>query len=414
MTPKEMAIKEINRRKAVAELDRRKQVESSGATETQQPPLEQKFKDVFGIRQSTPEEKERRQQLIEGVVPPLAGTLAVATAPASLPVMALAGGLGTAIGSQLTQKEGERTGTRTPQTLSESSWKAAQDVAVGGAEEILGQKVLGPAMKTAGELVGKGLRAVSPLSKDAMRRASDLYKKLTPDAKAFSDTVDAAKALEKEIPGYRISQGQRTKDYGTLMFEAGSGQDVLQDKLYKKNLIAIQNYLENAKGKGSLDAALNRLEAHGISVDKNLYNALENLERAQFKYNPVIDKELSGQAVLDTAGELEAQAIKQYGAAFDVAIEPTIPTHKLLSNAERILKEGSRVQLSKNTPAILSKFTKVFGKKGKERITHISPKELQDIRSELSEEIRIERGGSNNRFKVKKMMGFTLYFYLNS
>lgn len=373
------------------------------ASETDLTQNEQMFRKLTNITTATPEEKlsriRNRQGLDETVAEGLAGTAGFMSG--GIPGAGLAVGMA----KQATNKLAESRGLRDQGTLTAELGQAGIDVAVGLGEEVLGEHLLGPAFKTIGELSSKAVDAVSPMSGAVKRRASAIYNKMTPDGKVVSGAVSKGKELEQAIEGLKLSPGQLNKDYGTLKFEAGSDQDILQNKIEMKNLQVIDEYLNDAKGKGNLKVVIERLEKRGLTVDKNLYAALDNLDRLKGKYNPTVNKEASGRVITEQADKLQANAVKEYGEAFDLDERPIVPITKVLNNARNILASGSDIKLKKNIPAIVKKFTDVFGKEGEE-ILHVSPSQIQKMRSDVTDEIRNEVSGKNNRKKVRDMTEF--------
>ncbi len=386
------------------------------ATEMDLPLLHQRFQGQPEAFKDLVPPIEKQQQLFglaEDVVVPVAGTGgAIAGAPLGLVGAAGGGGLATGIAKQGMQHLGESLGVREPQTLPERSYSALVDTAIGAAEEFAGQKILGPAVATLGDLVGgakklakEGTEAVLSTKGAAQKRASRLYDQLTEGAPISTNTIERAQQLEKEIPGFKLTRGQQTGDYSTRKFEAGTGDPYQQNMLKENNLIALDNYLEHAKGSGQYSKAIQRLEEYGINVNKQLTDSLESLAKNKAKYNPVIDKETSGNLIATKAENLEREAIEFYGTPFTKETKPIVDITGVTSTARRLMGEWSSAALGKSKPAMLAKYLKKFGQEGDKAIKKMSPKELQAMRQELGEEIRRDKK-AGLRNKVRQMTEF--------
>ena len=180
------------------------------------------------------------------------------------PVMTLLGaGGGYAIGANAADRFDEALGVKEPMSLQDIAVKSVTDIPVGAAFEAGGQvvaKALPPVMtavKKAGKWVFEKTNAQSLLkhvtNPGAQREAAAILADNTTDGAVYVKNMEEANELMAEIPGLKLSQGQKTMDPGIIKLERvqmrtpGTAAGMVKD-IEAGNVEALRKYYDAKLG----------------------------------------------------------------------------------------------------------------------------------------------------------------------
>jgi hypothetical protein len=257
------------------------------------------------------------------------------------PMTFVGSGLGYSIGSNTADRLDELMGLREPMPLSEIVNKSVDDVYTGASYEVGGQiigKALPPvvsAVKKGGKWVLEKVNAQALLKNitnpAAQREAAAILAENRTDGAIFVKNMEEANELMAEIPGLKLSLGQKTNDPGIIKLERvqmrspGTSAGMVKD-IEANNVESLRKYYSNKFGGPESIDDVQRL----LSTERDLLTDTAKVMRSKastkIKTAEQVEPQTTGKNIIEqvkkaeipvkrTMGELE-KAIPEYPMEF--------------------------------------------------------------------------------------------------
>jgi hypothetical protein len=271
----------------------------------------------------------------------------------------------------------------------------------------------GPALYRKGKEAYTALKRGAPTLTETQlnQRAGQVLNEATSPEPVYDINTEAAKKLEKEIPGFRATLGERSADPGQIKLqrslEAGQG-DAANLMAQKKavNNLAVRDYLSNEfKGTETIDDVIEALNTRKASLEKGAdwFEAEAGAARAKL---PTVGPQETGRAAVGAIEEARIPMSARKDALYSEVGNPPVQTTNTKDAVKAVEAEFSPGEEAVYPSGVIAKIKKVL--KGKVTDAELplaegpeGPKETLIARAEKSAKKGLETAQS--RFQKNKL-----------
>jgi len=258
-----------------------------------------------------------------------------------------------------------------PETLPEAAFKTVKDVATGAALEAGGQLISSAfyAVKEGGKWVLKKITTpVKTLTKSgAEKAAGDILVANTSSGQIYAKNAEDAAELEKLIPGWKATLGQRTNDPQLIKLERtqirrpGEGAQLNSEQIAGNNEALRTHYQKNFGGGENIDDLITSLEGQ----QQRLGTAVDDVTAAAQKEAdilPVQEPEITGATAVDTLKSGRSKAKSKATSLYQkVPGDLPVETPTLYSELDSISKPMFKGEPQENIPNFLEDIKAITG-----------------------------------------------------
>lgn len=299
-----------------------------------------------------------------GVLGGGAGLVAGPGAVAASPLLGVTGGaLGYAMGKKGADILDESLGLRQPRGMLDTALETGGDLATGAALEMGGQAV-GAALipiYRGGKWVFQ--KAAKPVKKaftkgGAERAASEILQANTSAGTIYAKSAEEAAEIEKQIPGLKFTQGQRTNDPNLIKLERtqmrrpGNGAGLNAEQIAKNNEALRAYYEKNFGGKEGVDDLVSTLRGQQQGLRQTAEGA-QSATQAEAGRLPAVEPPQSGQRIVETLQAGKAGTKAQAKELYDAVPSMKIPVDEMLDDFGQISKPMSKFEDPDGIPDLL-------------------------------------------------------------